>query len=88
MAYTLIRELLEPVWIINEVYTISYSSWGENVFQLVQKKKRRGLNKLRRFASGFVSACLLLLDTLDTARFDPMNAQTFADNLPAFSRIL
>lgn len=57
MAYTLIRELLEPVWIINEVYTISYSSWGENVFQLVQKKKRRGLNKQRRFASGFVHAC-------------------------------
>lgn len=32
MVYILIRELLEFVWIINEVYMIFYSSWGENVF--------------------------------------------------------
>ena len=35
-----ISELLEPVWIINEDTSFSYSFLGENVIQLVKKKKK------------------------------------------------
>ena len=33
-----ISQLLEPVWIVNEDTSLSYSGLGENVFQLLLKK--------------------------------------------------
>ena len=47
-----ISELLEPVWIINEDTSFSYSFLGENVIQLVLKEK-----KLRKLNSGFIHPC-------------------------------